>query len=83
MPDEPRRSVYLCRINPERDMKRFYEVSAYTDLLGFHVVERRWGRLGRAGEGQHQIDLHPSEDDALAALELLARRKIRRGYEAC
>jgi predicted DNA-binding WGR domain protein len=80
---ERRYSVYLRRVDPERDMKRFYELAAYVDLLGFHVVERRWGRLGRAGEGQRQVDLHPSEDDALAALELLARAKIRKGYEAC
>ncbi|WP_046869330.1 WGR domain-containing protein [Microvirga massiliensis] len=83
MSEEPRHSVYLRRIDPERNMNRFYEISVHLDLFGYHLVERRWGRLGRGGEGQRKIDEHPTEEAATEALELLARRKIKRGYEAC
>jgi predicted DNA-binding WGR domain protein len=81
MSDAPRRSVYLRRISPDRNMSRYYAVDVEVDLFGYTLLVRRWGRIDRAGEGQHLITEHVSEEAAAQALEALARAKTRRGYE--
>jgi predicted DNA-binding WGR domain protein len=81
MPEEAGRSVYLRRIDSARNMARYYAVEVSVDLFGCTLLERRWGRIGRAGEGQHLITEHVSEEAAAQALEALARAKTRRGYE--
>jgi predicted DNA-binding WGR domain protein len=81
MSEAARHSVYLRRINPGRNMSRYYAVDVEVDLFGCTLLVRRWGRTGRAGEGQQRTDEHVSEEAAAQALEQLARAKTRRGYE--
>jgi predicted DNA-binding WGR domain protein len=81
MSEATRHSVYLRRISPDRNMSRYYAVDVEVGLFGCTLLVRRWGRIGRAGEGQQRIDEHVSEEAAAQALEALAGAKTRRGYE--
>ena len=75
MPPDP---LYLCRIDPERHMARFYALTVDRDLFGQVLLVREWGRIGMSCRTQH--DLHTSEAEASAALAALARTKRARGY---
>jgi predicted DNA-binding WGR domain protein len=72
--------VHLQRIDPGRNMARFYSMAVERDLFGHVVLVRRWGRLGTAG--RTRMDEHPGEGEALAALASLQARKKRRGYQS-
>lgn len=72
------RPVHLRRIDPARNMRRFYELALQPTLFGGASVVRNWGRIGTAGQSMMQTFDHAA--DARAALERLARRKRRRGY---
>lgn len=41
-------SVRMTRIDPERNMARFYEIDVQPTLFGEFTVERHWGRIGAA-----------------------------------
>ena len=68
------------RIDPARDMARFYALSIEPSLFGDHAVIRRWGRIGT--RGRQMIELHAGTDAALAAFSRLAAARYRRGYVA-
>jgi predicted DNA-binding WGR domain protein len=70
----------LRRIDPTRNMARFYSMDVERDLFGRVVLVRRWGRIGTAG--RTRLDEHPNEGRALAALAAIERQKRRRGYRA-
>jgi predicted DNA-binding WGR domain protein len=70
--------VHLQRIDPARNMARFYSMAVEQDLFGRVVLVRRWGRLGTAG--RTRMDEHKGEVEALAALTSLQFSKRRRGY---
>ena len=38
-------------VDPRRNIARNYELSMSTDLFGWTIVERRWGRIGTKGQG--------------------------------
>jgi predicted DNA-binding WGR domain protein len=38
----------MTRIDPERNMARFYEIDVQPTLFGEFTVERHWGRIGAA-----------------------------------
>ncbi len=69
----------LHRLDPDRNMARFYRVEVLPDLFGMILVERRWGRIG--GKGQSRTAAYPSVPLAEAAASGLIRAKQRRGYE--
>jgi predicted DNA-binding WGR domain protein len=71
-------AVVLRRIDPERDMFRFYRLDVQPDLFGGWTFIREWGRIGRPGTVRTLPC--PSEAEALAALERQRRAKERRGY---
>jgi len=71
---------YLRRINPERNMARFYSMDIERDLFGHVILVRRWGRIGTAGRTREEE--HPDEGRAVAALVKLESRKQRHGYGA-
>jgi predicted DNA-binding WGR domain protein len=73
------RGVVLRRIDPAKNMSRFYALEVERDLLGNVVVVRRWGRIGSAGKVR--LDAHPGEGEALAALQALREAKRRKGYQ--
>jgi predicted DNA-binding WGR domain protein len=74
--------IHLRRIDPTRNMARFYRLSSALSLFGDICVVREWGRIGRPG--RMRIDLYEKVEEAAAARHVLERAKRRRGYEdAC
>ena len=72
-----RHTLVLHRLEPERNVARFYTLMIERDLFGRTVLVRHWGRIGT--RGRERTDEHASE--AEAALEKLAAVKRRRGYQ--
>lgn len=68
----------LHRIDPEKNERRFYLVTAGPGLLDPYAVVRFWGRIG----GQQRQLLTPcdSAEQAQNLAERLVRRKLKRGY---
>jgi predicted DNA-binding WGR domain protein len=71
--------VQMRRIDPTRNMRRFYRLSVQRDLFGGASLVREWGRIGL--RGQMMVENHPDEGKAITALMKLAAVKKRRGYE--
>ena len=69
----------LRRIDPARNMARFYLVSVGRSLFGDFSVVREWGRIGTVG--RVRVDLFENERAALGALEAIERVKRKRGYQ--
>jgi predicted DNA-binding WGR domain protein len=72
--------VALRRVVPMQNMRRFYSLDVERDLFGRVVLVRRWGRIGTAG--RVRLDEYAGEGEALAAMQALQERKVRRGYRA-
>ncbi len=68
----------LRRVDPARNMRRFYSLDVERDLFGKVVLVRRWGRIGQAGKVR--LDEFGTEGEARAAMDGLELRKVRRGY---
>jgi predicted DNA-binding WGR domain protein len=63
--------ILLTRIDPARNMARFYALSIAPTLFGEWLLVKEWGRIGQTG--------------TVRAAEALARQisvKRRRGYTA-
>ena len=71
-------AIHLRRIDPGRNMARFYRLSSMPSLFGDVCVVREWGRIGR--RGRTRIDLYAREAEAAAARLVLELAKRRRGY---
>jgi predicted DNA-binding WGR domain protein len=81
MPDERspiQRHLVLHRIDPERQVRRFYSLMIERDLFETVQLVCNWGRIGTAG--QEMATVFPTEDEAMEALEALAGAKRRQGY---
>lgn len=70
--------IHLHRIDPARDMARFYRLSSMPSLFGDICIVREWGRIGK--RGRTRIDLYAREGEAAAARLALEQSKRRRGY---
>ncbi|CAM5289524.1 putative DNA-binding WGR domain protein [Aquamicrobium terrae] len=70
--------VLLNRIDPARNMARYYSVAIEPTLFGWSSVVRDWGRIGRTA--RRRLDLYDGKDQALAAAGRLLADKLRRGY---
>lgn len=68
----------MRRLDPSRNMARFYALAVEGDLFGGVVLVRHWGRIGCPGVTRR--DEYRCEPDALAALAKLGRVKRRKGY---
>ena len=42
-------AVHLCRVDPDRNMRRFYALDLQPDLFGGCTLVHEWGRIGLAG----------------------------------
>ena len=73
-------TAHLRRIDPTRNMRRFYRLCLQPDLFGGCTLVREWGRIGSNGRIRH--DPYPDEGQALEALRVLTEQKERRGYAA-
>jgi len=70
--------IHLHRIDPTRNMARFYRLTSTASLFGDVCVVREWGRIGRPG--RMRIDLYEKVEEAIGARLALERSKRRRGY---
>lgn len=68
----------LRRVEPERNMYRFYGLSFQPTLFGEVSLTRSWGRIGTCG--QSLIQTYDDPDAARRAFERLVRQKRARGY---
>src|SRR5918998_2029298 len=74
----PAQPVTLRRIDPAKNMAKFYSLGVERDLFGRVVLVRSWGRIGTAGK--IRLDEHRGEGEAQAALQALHTAKRRKGY---
>lgn len=72
--------LQMRRIDPARNMRRFYRLSVERDLFGRARLVHVWGRIGF--RGRMMVETHADEGQAITALMNLAETKKRRGYEA-
>ena len=70
--------LYLRRIDPTKNMRRFYSLSVQPTLFGGASLIRDWGRIGT--RGQTMMETFDTADDADLAFDRLERSKRRRGY---
>jgi predicted DNA-binding WGR domain protein len=75
---EPPGPRFFRRIDPKRNMARFYVVMLQPTLFGEMAVVRQWGRIGT--RGREKIDYFGGDAEAISAATTLAERKRRRGY---
>jgi predicted DNA-binding WGR domain protein len=74
-------TVILHRIDPSRNMRRFYRLDVQPDLFGFWLLIREWGCI--VHPGQTRITSFVSRDEAHDTLQHQRRAKERRGYADC
>jgi predicted DNA-binding WGR domain protein len=70
--------LHLRRIDPVRNMRRFYRLDIQPDLFGRILLMKQWGRVGT--QGHMMAESYESEDLAIVALQRQAESKRRRGY---
>jgi predicted DNA-binding WGR domain protein len=73
-------AILLHRVDPARNMHRFYRLEVAPDLFGRWCLIAEWGRIGRAG--RLRLTAHENAADATEALARQRRLKERRGYVA-
>lgn len=71
-------SIYLQRIDPERNMARFYRITVIPTLFGEWALIREWGRIGSPGTLREAW--YDDEPAARRAGEQRVQQKLRRGY---
>ena len=72
---KPRR---FHRVDPARNMARFYMLSLEPTLFGEVAVLRHWGRIGTSG--RQALSLYPTLAEAAGVLAGQVARRRRRGY---
>jgi predicted DNA-binding WGR domain protein len=71
--------VVMDRIDPARNMARYYVLSIEPTLFDASSLAREWGRIGR--RGRRRIELYRDHNNARIALAAWLARKVRRGYK--
>jgi predicted DNA-binding WGR domain protein len=71
--------VVLDRIDPARNMARYYVLSYEPTLFDDSSLVREWGRIGKPG--RRRIELYRDHNSARIALSAWLARKVRRGYK--
>lgn len=70
--------LHAERINPEKNMARFYTLDIQPTLFGEVSLVRSWGRIGT--RGQRVVKICDDEQHAIRLFVDLLREKRRRGY---
>jgi predicted DNA-binding WGR domain protein len=73
-------AILLHRIDPDKNMHRFYRLDVAPDLFGRWCLVAEWGRIGSAG--RLRTAAFNDMAQAMEALALHRRLKERRGYVA-
>jgi predicted DNA-binding WGR domain protein len=71
--------TYLQKIDPDRNMHRFYRATVAPTLFGEWALIREWGRIG-SPKGRRLYIWFPDETSALSAYQKILMQKARRGY---
>src|SRR5688572_15108744 len=74
-----RHTLVLRRVEPERNVARFYALMIEHDLFGRVILVRHWGRIG--SKGRERAEAHADEGEATQAMGKLAAAKRQRGYQ--
>lgn len=72
--------ILLRRVEPARNMARFYRIQIQPTLFGGFTVVREWGRIGQAGTCR--LDQYTTEEAASIAVSALRNAKLKRGYQS-
>jgi predicted DNA-binding WGR domain protein len=78
MTNDPSSQAILRRVDPAKNMARFYCLSLQPTLFGEMSVVRAWGRIGT--RGRMKVDSYQTDEGAAAAFTRIERQKRRRGY---
>lgn len=70
--------IELERIDPSRNMRRYYRFSYQQDLFGQWLLVRQWGRIGRSA--QFLATCVDGPDEAVREAVTIALAKLRKGY---
>jgi predicted DNA-binding WGR domain protein len=70
----------LERIDPVRNIARYYVLSIEPTLFSKHTLIRRWGRIGSLGRERLQFFRGDDVSQAKVTLEAWLARKRKRGY---
>ena len=68
----------LTRIDPDRNMSRYYQLHIQPSLFGDCDLVREWGRIGSPGTIRTAI--YPTLATATAALAEAVKQRHKRGY---
>ena len=68
----------LTRVDPSKNMARWYEIDVQPTLFGEYTVQRHWGRIGAAG--QSKTFWFADEPTADTMAKSVSAIKVRRGY---
>jgi predicted DNA-binding WGR domain protein len=72
--------IVLERVDPARNVARFYVLSIEPTLFAKHTLIRRWGRIGCVGRERLQFFKSENSPRAQVTLETWLLRKRNRGY---
>ena len=62
--------IELVALDPARNIRRRYSITASLDLFGMIVVETRWGRIGSHGQAQRHAFIDRAAADRHIAATL-------------
>jgi len=72
--------AFLTRIDPARNIDRFYPVDVMPTLFGEWTVLREWGRRGSPGTVRLRHYAH--RDDAQSAKARTIKKRLAHGYRS-
>ena len=78
--DSPALNIVLERVDPARNIARYYVLSIEPTLFAKHTLIRRWGRIGCPGRERLQFFGREDASRAQVTLETWLARKRKRGY---
>jgi predicted DNA-binding WGR domain protein len=70
--------LHLRRIDPARNLRRFYALCTQPTLFGEMSLIRNWGRIGTSGKTM--VQTFDGRAETIEAFVRLERAKRRRGY---
>jgi predicted DNA-binding WGR domain protein len=72
--------LVLERVDPARNVARYYVLSIEPTLFAKHTLIRRWGRIGCLGRERLEFFRSEHASRAQVTLETWLTRKRKRGY---
>ena len=72
--------TFLTRIDPSRNINRFYVVQGLPTLFGDWTVLREWGRRG--SQGTTRLNSYQRRNGAETAEQSTIKRRQQHGYKA-